>query len=224
MIRCATLVAGATLLCATHGPALGAESFDTATVRFEQNVTDSDVEVVFEAKGGDEGLSRLTVSAPDGRTVVDASAPDASTMGIRQFVFESPEPRDVAGLKEAYPEGTYAFIAATSDGKQFSGKATLSHALPAPVRVLHPGKDAKHVNTRDLTLRWSAVEGAALYTLEIEQEDSVAQIEARLPATTTQFAVPQGFLRRGEKYKIAIGTVTGNGNMSVVETEFETID
>jgi hypothetical protein len=67
------------------------------------SVSDGDVEVVFDVVGGKEGLARLTVVAPDGRTVVDFTAPDASTLGIRSFQFESPEPPDIGGFKAAYP-------------------------------------------------------------------------------------------------------------------------
>ena len=83
--------------------------FAFAKVHFEQNATDGDVEVVFEIKGGDEGLANLRVVSPDGRIVIDFTAPDASTLGIRQFRFESPEPKDIEGLKTAYPEGVYTF-------------------------------------------------------------------------------------------------------------------
>ena len=69
-----------------------AASFQVASVHFEQNATDGDVEVVFEVKGGEEGLTELIVVSPDGRRVVDFKAPDSSTLGIRQFRFESPEP------------------------------------------------------------------------------------------------------------------------------------
>ncbi len=92
------------------------KSFDEAEVRFEQNVTDGDVEVVFEITSDDEGLARLTVVSPDGRTVVDFMAPDSSTLGIRSFKFESPEPKDAEGLKMAYPEGTYTFSGSTVSG------------------------------------------------------------------------------------------------------------
>ena len=37
------------------------EPFETANIRLEQNATDGDVEVVFEIKGGDDGLYELTV-------------------------------------------------------------------------------------------------------------------------------------------------------------------
>jgi len=80
------MVAGVTLLLGSDGLALGVgkESgpsvpFAVASVRFEQNATDGDAEVVFEVKGGKEGLAKLAVVSPDGRTVIDFTAPDAST-------------------------------------------------------------------------------------------------------------------------------------------------
>src|SRR3954447_4120277 len=85
------------------------ESFEVAGVRFEQNATDGDVEAVFEAIAGEDGLAKLTVVAPDGRTVVDFAAPGRAAMGMRQFRFESPEPTNVSALQKAYPEGEYAF-------------------------------------------------------------------------------------------------------------------
>ena len=47
-----------------------AAPFPVASVHFEQNVTDGDVEVVFEAKGKDDGLTSLKVRSPDGRMVI----------------------------------------------------------------------------------------------------------------------------------------------------------
>ncbi|MGH8623350.1 MAG: hypothetical protein ACRET3_14545, partial [Burkholderiales bacterium] len=73
-------------------PERQATRFAIAAVHFEQNATDGDVEVVFEVKGGDDGLTSLTVTAPDGRTVMSAASPDTSTMGLRQYRFASPEP------------------------------------------------------------------------------------------------------------------------------------
>ena len=96
-----------------------------ASVRFEQNATDGDVEVVFEAKGGDAGLAHFKVVSPDGRTVIDFNAPDSSTLGIRQFRMESPEPKDVEALKTAYPEGKYLFSGTTLSGMTLAGEFTL---------------------------------------------------------------------------------------------------
>ena len=133
------ILAVAAILQGAHGPAMGADKggapapFAVASVYLEQNATDGDAEVVFTATGGKEGLAKLTVVAPGGRTVIDFSAPDASTsLGIRQFRFETPEPQDVKSLMSAYPEGVYTFAGATAAGERFQGKAMLSHKLPAP--------------------------------------------------------------------------------------------
>src|SRR3989304_4358433 len=130
MTKHTLLYAVATFLLSLHAFAVLARAqpdsskpFPVAHVRFEQNATDGDVEVVFEVTGRSEGLSKLKVHSPDGRPTVDFNPPDASTMGIRQFVFESPEPKDVAGLKSAYPEGTYTFTGLTAAGAQLQGKA-----------------------------------------------------------------------------------------------------
>ena len=107
--------------------------FSLASVYLEQNVTDGDVEVVFQAAGESDGLASLQVVSPDGRTVIDFTAPDPSTLGMRSFRIESPEPEDVDALKAAYPEGIYEFAGRTSSGVTLVGKSTLSHTLPPAV-------------------------------------------------------------------------------------------
>jgi len=197
-------------------------TFTIANVLFEQNATDGDVEVVFEAKGGAEGLSKLTVVAPDGRTVVDFAAPDASTMGIRQFRFESPEPKDVKGLKAAYPEGVYTFSGTTASGGKLNGKATLNHTLPATAGFVQPKAEAEGVGIKNLKVSWTPVKNVAAYIIYIEQDELKVELTARLPGTVAAFAVPDGFLLPGTEYVLGIGTVTKEGNASYVETSFTT--
>lgn len=229
MIRTVSIVAGAFLLlslalqgCAQRGdePAAGA-ALPTAHVRFEQNATDGDVEVVFEIGGPSDGLVMLKVVAPDGRTVVDCSVPNRSTLGLRQFAFESPEPRDVAALKAAYPEGDYSFTAETVAGKALQGRATLSHQLPAVTTFLQPPADAEGVNTSDLEITWEPTDASA-YIVELEQDDLDVNLRARLPSSAHSFAVPNGFLQSGMEYQLGIGTVSTEGNVSFVETNFTT--
>jgi len=194
--------------------------FESAHVRFEQNATDGDVEVVFEAVGADEGLARLRVEAPDGRVVADFRAPEASTLGIRSFAFESPEPTDIAGLKAAYPEGVYRFSGATTAGQEFRGASTLSHKLPGVVTLLSPsGED---VAVRGTQIAWKPVSGVAGYILEIEQEDLDLKLMVELPGTQSSFSVPNGFLIPGKEFALEIGSVSENGNASFVETQFRT--
>jgi hypothetical protein len=230
MKRRIQILASATLVLSFYGLArVGAGNasnpfvpFTVANVRFEQNATDGDVEVIFEAKGGMEGLAKLNVVSPDGRTVVDFTAPDASTLGMRQFVFESPEPKDVNSLKSAYPEGMYTFTGATASGTKLQGKATLSHKLPATVSFLQPKAEAEGVGTKSLTITWAPVKNVAAYIIYIEQDQLEVSITAKLPGSVASFAVPDGFLAPGTEYMLGIGTVTNEGNVSYVETAFTT--
>jgi hypothetical protein len=211
------------------GPALRAETataaavpFPIASVHLEQNATDRDMEVVFEVQGGQDGLAELSVVSPDGRPVVAFRAPDASTLGIRQFRFESPEPRDAKSLKAAYPEGVYAFSGKMASGATLVGTATLSHRLPATTTFVKPAPAAENVTVKDLGISWSAVKGVASYVVSIKQKELHVSITALLPGSSTSFTVPQGFLLPGRQYEMAIGTVTREGNSSYVETTFTT--
>jgi len=146
------MVAGVTLLLGSDGLALGVgkESgpsvpFAVASVRFEQNATDGDAEVMFEVKGGKEGLAKLAVVSPDGRTVIDFMAPDASTLGIRRFRFETPEPGDVKSLKSAYPEGVYTFAGAYRSRRQnprqvHAESQVAGHGLLSSAQGWRPGR------------------------------------------------------------------------------------
>jgi len=192
------------------------------SIRFEQNATDGDVEVVFELTGPDEGLTQLTVVAPDGRTVVDFTAPDAKKYGIREFVFESPEPTDIKGLKAAYPAGEYSFAGATADGVKFSGHSTLRHELPPTVSFRHPTTRATGVEIKDLEIGWTAAANVSGYVIELEQSKLDMKLVVNLPASTTSFAVPNGLLMPGTTYQLGIGTVSTGGNASFVETSFTT--
>jgi len=226
----ARILAGMTLLLGSAGLAAAAgegsppSKFPLASVSFEQNATDGDVEVVFKVKGRDEGLAKLSVVSPDGRTVIEFAAPGASAMGIREFVFESPEPTDVAGLKAAYPAGVYRFAGATAAGKELRGESTLGHELPATTSLLRPGMGARNVPVEALEISWTPVAKVVGYILEIEQDDLGVHLETRLPGSAASFAVPDGFLRPGTEYDLGIGTVSEAGNVSFVETSFTTAE
>ena len=196
--------------------------FAVANVRFEQNATDGDVEVVFEVKGGDDGLNKLTVISPDDRVVIDFTAPDNTTMGIRQFRLESPEPKDVEALKSAYPSGVYKFSGMTNGGIKFYSESTLNHKLPETVSFIRPEAEEEDVNIHNLEITWSPVKNIAAYVLELEQDELGINILVRLPALQNSFIVPEGILQAGMEYTLSIGTVTKEENRSFVETTFTT--
>jgi len=219
------LLAAAFVLFGAHIQTVKAENikaFAATSVYFEQNATDGDGEVVLKVNGGDEGMSKLKVVSPDGRTVIDFTASDASTLGIRQFVFESPEPEDIEGLKMAYKEGVYTFTGITSSGDKLHGKAELSHKLPNTVSFIQPKANAHDVIVEDLIINWTSVRNVSAYIIKIDQEDLDVNLEAKLSGTSTSFAVPNGFLRLGTEYKLGIGTVKEDGNASFIETTFKT--
>ena len=219
-----TLLLGSSGLAFAAGDASPPSRLPIASVIFEQNATDGDVEVVFKVKGRDEGLAKLSVVSPDGGTVIDFTAPGVSAMGIREFVFESPEPTDVEGLKAAYPAGIYTFSGTSATGKELRGESTLSHELPATTSLLRPSAGAHNVPVEDLKITWTPVAKVSGYVIEIEQDELEVHLEATLPGSATRFAVPDGFLRPGTEYDLGIGTVSEAGNVSFVETSFTTAE
>jgi hypothetical protein len=210
------------LALGAQGLAQDEEKFEHAAVRLEQNATDEDVEVVFEATSGDIGLAALRVSAPDGRTVIDFKAPD-SKLGIRHLNLESPEPINDGRLQRDFPGGEYTFTGSTVAGDKLSAKATLSHNLPGPASIVRPPPKERNVPVKGLQIKWTAPKNLAFCLVAIEDEETgVKLFEATLSGGATTLAVPDGLLVSGREYKLEVGTVTREGNRSVVETTFTT--
>lgn len=224
------LVAGLMFLMGAHSEAQVPAAAQTETpgafvkanVRCEQNATDGDMEVVFEVKTRVGGLTRLSITSPDGRTVVDFTAPDTSTLGMRQFIFESPEPKDVKRLQAAYPEGEYHFNGTMVSGARLQGKSALRHRLPATVSFVQPPAGGRGVTLKNLQITWTPVKEVAAYVVYIEQDELDVHVTTKLPAATAAFDVPDGFLQPDTEYMLGIGTVSREGNISYVETSFTT--
>lgn len=196
--------------------------FEEAEIRFEQNATDGDVEVVFELKGGDDGLTNLTIFSPDNKVIGDFKAPDLSTLGIRQFKFESPEPTDIDGLKAAYPEGKYTLKATSVNGTKFYSEVILNHFLPPVASLIYPGYEAENIEIDNLVIKWTSVENIAGYIIELDQEELGVNLLVKLPGSVNNFSAPGGLLQPSTEYVLSIGTVSKEGNISVVETSFTT--
>jgi hypothetical protein len=213
------------LIGALAAVAVGAASADAKfkhlSVHFEQNATDNDFEVVFEATSSAIGLVALQVTAPDGRVVIDFKAP-STKLGMRTFRLETPEPKALAGLQADYPAGTYTFTANTVAGTAFSGTTTLSHRLPGAASWVRPRPEEQNVPVIGLRVRWGAPEGLAAFHLTIENEAGIKVVQAVLAGSATSFPVPDRVLLPGAKYSVSIGTVGRDGNASFVETSFNT--
>lgn len=198
--------------------------FEIAEIRVEQNATDGDTEVVMVAKPGDDGLRRFSIRTPDRRRVIAADSTDRSIMGMREFVFESPEPPGEAILA-AYPEGRYKFFGVSVTGERFISYAELSHQLPASAVITTPAQDAV-IDGNSLTIEWSAVPGVRGYIVEIENEstDPEQSLRVNLPPDATNFPVPAALLTPGSDMQVGIGAVGETGNIVFTEVTFSTSD
>jgi hypothetical protein len=116
----------------------------------------------------------------------------------------------------------YRFAGTTARGARYSSEATLSHRLPPGVTGVMPADEAKNVQVRGLRITWAAAAGVASYNVLIEQPALGFELSVTLPGSATSFAVPDGVLRAGQSYTLAIGTVDKAGNASYVETSFAT--
>jgi hypothetical protein len=203
---------GCTHLEPVH-PNLGTE-FTEASIILEHNATDGDAEIVVFVKGGDKGLTRLSIFAPDGKAVLDLST-QKKTIGLRKFSVESAEPRVTSEVMSAYPEGMYRFEGITVDGVRLQSTVNLVHDLPSPPLITVSETEGK--------VNWPAVAGAAGYKIELEREvdgENVMKLAVDLPITSTSFSMPKMLLVPGE-YKVGLVVRGETGNIVVVEKEFE---
>jgi hypothetical protein len=198
--------------------------FEEAAMFVEQNATDGDTEVVIAGKAGDDGLKLLQIKWPDRQTKATLQA-DTSSLGMREFHFESPEPPGEAVLA-AYPEGRYVLSGVSTAGNRFRSVLTLSHDLPPAATILWPQDEAEVPANVPLTVRWSQVPGIEKIVLEFENEsaDPERALTLDLPPGATSFSIPRRLLPAGSEFQIGVHSVAENGNIVVVESAFTTTD
>jgi hypothetical protein len=142
---------------------------------------------------------------------------------MRQFFFETPVPKDLDALKVAHPEGVYEFSGTTFSGTKLAGKGALSHRLAPLTKIATPAPEAENISVKNFVVSWSAVQDAKSYIVKVDQPElNVDFVATGLPASLTAFALPDGFLARGKQYKVAVGIVSREGNLSIVESTFTT--
>jgi hypothetical protein len=194
-------------------------SFDELSMIFEMNETDGDAEVVIEAQG-EEAFRTFSVTAPNGKRIIDVRDNNPAGIGLAEVALESGEP-DVASVKAQYPEGAYVFDATTITGLRLRQEIVLTHfALPAPAYT--PADGATVDPGAPLVIQWTAVPGVEGYIVEIEQDDLGVSLNVSLPASVTSFTVAPGLFEPGTEYELGVASVTPDGNVSVAESSFET--
>ncbi len=198
------------------------DEFSELHITLERNATDGDTEVVFFAKGQDDGLKKLVITNPRGRSV-GAFEGDRRGIGIREFVLESAEPEDLDLVLASFPAGDYRFLGKAVTNDCLRGTATLSHVLAPETTLLTPAADST-VNVEDVVLGWAAVAQATQYVVELNNEDSGAEFTFQVFPPQTSFEVPASIIEPGSEYQFVVGVRTANGNLTFVEHAFFTAE
>lgn len=192
-------------------------SFSEADIILEQNFTDGDVEVVIFAKGGDIGMKRFWLFAPDGKLVYRFRTPeDNGNIGAREIVVESPEPADTSIVLDAYPEGSYTFVAKTFDNEWLLSQAELVHDIPVPVSITFPLADSE-LSRFDFDVFWESPGDAEKFIVELVNEETETELLVDVSSGNNSFRAPEEWIAPGVEYQVSVGVVNQFGNITFVE-------
>jgi hypothetical protein len=218
---------------AESGPGSGAKAagaqlrLSDATMIIEINSTDGDAGLQLFVDS--DPWTRMTVFAPNGRTVLDVDAKGRlDGFGLTEFFSESNEPEfselPLRRFKQRFPAGRYRIVGRTTEGRRVVGSARLSHDTPVGPRITAPAAEAT-VPESGLVARWSrgnqprGVEIVA-YRVIVEREDPLRAFSADLPASVTSVTIPAEFLEPGVEYMLEIQAIERSGNQSITEQGF----
>jgi hypothetical protein len=218
-------------------PKLWAIPFSTTKIIIEVNATDNDAGIQISVDAA--GWKTLDVFDPKGVKIFSATGSGSvGVTGITELFLESEEPslEDVplAELRVRFPAGVYDYVGTTVDGKQLTGKATLSYRIPAGPQVLFPAEGATLAPNAPLIIDWdpvtTAFPGADAPVTVVGYQVIVEQVKPRplrvfsvnLPATTTQVTVSPEFIQANTEYKLEVLAIETGGNQTISESTFTT--
>lgn len=196
------------------------DAFSELRMTLERNETDGDTEVVLFAKGQDDGLSALWITAPNGR-IVAAVLGDRRGIGLREFALESAEPPDLGRVLRSFPEGPYRMRGLSVEGDCLAGSVPLSHLIAPATQLLTPAED-QVVPIDQLVLSWSEVPEAERYIVELQNEELATEFSFQILPPVTSLAIPAAMLVAGSEYQFGVAVQTAEGNVTAVESAFFT--
>jgi len=155
----------------------------------------------------------MRITALNGREIVSVEAQGRlKGYGLTELFSESSEPPfDVFPLdkfKTLFPEGRYAFVGETIEGRKVTGSAKLSHDVPTGRRSSPPAAGAR-VGRNAVVAKWDAPPEAAGvdvagYRAIVTREDPLRIVSVDLPGSARKVTVPAEFLERGIEYKLEV--------------------
>jgi hypothetical protein len=222
-----TLGVGGSALAGSSGEAAKPMRLKAATLIVEVNATDGDAGLQVFLDG--EAWKTMRIVDPKGRPILDVTAEARlEGYGLTELFSESSEPPfDVFPLekfKALFPEGRYAFIGTTIEGRRLTGSAALSHDLPAGPKIVAPA-DGSKVGRSGVVARWRAVPEAAGvdivgYRAIVTREGPLRILSVDLPASARQVEIPRAFLRARTEYKLEVQSIERSGNQTLTEVTF----
>lgn len=227
------MLAVATLLITA--PRLWAIPFSKTKIIIEVNATagDAGIQISIDAPG----WTRLEVFDPYGEKIAEVSASGSvGLQGLTELFAESAEPSFTEQLLNdlfaRFPEGMYKFVGITVDGQTLTGKATLTHAIPAGPVIVSLLEGA--VDPNNTVIEWNAPVPAEFpgtasaanivaYQVIVERVKPTLRVfSVDLPATATQVTVPAAFMESKTVYKFEVLAIEAGGNQTISEGGFKT--
>jgi hypothetical protein len=225
---------GAVFTLVVTAPTLWAIPFSITKIIIEVNATAEDAGIQISVDAA--GWTRLEVFDPDGQKIFDVSGSGSVGMtGVTELFFESAEPSfedlPLDALLDRFQEGQYTFKGTTVDGQTLTGKATLSHAIPAGPEIVSP--EGAGVDLNDTVIEWKPVTDPfpgtdsvvtiVGYQVIVERvKPPLRTFSVDLPATATQVTVPSEFMQPQTEYKFEVLAIEASGNQTISEGGFKT--
>lgn len=227
------LAAAATvaLISGSAAPQVRATPLAETAIYIEINDTDGDagVQIFLDA----EGWNGMKVFDPNGKKILDVRAEGSVGMqGITELFLESAEPsfdeQPLAELLALFPAGYYRFEGTTTEGAALTGKARLTHALPAAPLLVSPTEEDDTVDPDNTVIQWQLVPDPPEskitgYQVVVEREKpSLRVFTADVGPAITSVTVPPEFMQPGTAYKFEVLAIEASGNRTIAERAFET--
>ncbi len=228
MVRFVVAGAAVALFSGMAAPQLWAARLSAASIIIELNDTAQDVgvQVFFDGE-----WKRMRVFDPDGHKIFDVRGRGSvGALGLTELFFESVEPPldelPLDDLMARFPEGRYEFVGKTVDGRDVTGHARFTHAIPGAPFIVQPVA-GDVVDPNHTVVEWQAVAdppGSAIvgYQVIVERDDPHLVIDIKLSADTTSVRIPAAFMDPGTPYIFEVLAIEEGGNQTISEGEFET--
>ena len=223
------------------GPASGSP-LKQAKIIIEHNATDNDTG--FQAFVDADGWERLEIIGPNGVVAEFQGKGTVNDLGLTELFFETVEPPNaevpIAEMLAKLPAGEYTIsgpsIQNGEPGGLTSGKALLTHTIPAGPELLTPAENAT-VPAEDLVASWNPVtttiSGGPVtiiaYQLIIQEVQTphphrIGKIglSMYLPPTVTSVVVPDELLAPGKAYNWEVLAIEESGNQTLSSGAFAT--